>query len=69
MFFLLGKDPLNVQRVIPLKSDKIMTVAGDFGPKSSASIHYVYYVDFSDLRTIENINLQYKNFTQLWNTK
>ena len=36
MFFLLGKDPLNVQRVIPLKSDAIVMIAGNFGHKSSA---------------------------------
>ena len=48
-----------------IKREEIVMVTGDFGPKSSASIHYTIWISLI-LKTIENIkNLQYKNFMQL----
>ena len=37
-----------------LKSDKVVSVAGDFGPKSSASIHYIMWISLI-LKPIDNI--------------
>ena len=45
------------------KSDEIVMLAGDFGPKSCASIHYTMWISLI-LRTTENIK-KYKNFMQL----
>ena len=49
-----------LHRVMPLKSDEIVKIAGDFGPKSSSSIHYTIRI-LPIITNIQNIkNLQSK---------
>ena len=58
MFDSKNRAACSLQRVIPLKSDKIMTGAGHFDPKSSLQ-HPLYYKDFPNLRN----HREYKKLT------
>ena len=40
LFWFLNDSPFRLQCIIIIKSDEIVTGAGNFGPKSSFSIHY-----------------------------